>query len=104
MPGHISEKTWDTVSDETHRKMNKLVQFIVEGEALYQELLRLWLYHSNDDQAVADQLFGSVDEGGAAVPATAEQLAKVVDLKNSLIAAHSIHEDAACMNALRMLS
>ena len=92
---HMSEKTWYTVSDEVSRKLEKLVQFIVENESLYDELLELWDYHGNVDQAVADQLF----EG----PATAEQVAMAADMRAAMVAAHNVHETAD-LSAIRKLT
>lgn len=76
MAGHISEVTWDTASDSVNRRLKKLVEFLMLADNEFQELVQLWAFHSNDDQAVADQLFGGT--------ATPEQLVKVLDLKAAM--------------------
>jgi len=85
MPGHISEKRWADTSDEVNRKLQKLMQFIVESEDLYQELVQLWQYNGGPtaNQAVANQLF----QGD---PASAAELGMAVDMRAALIAAHDI--------------
>lgn len=83
MAGHLREITWGSMSDEVHRRLGKLLEFILASENEYQELLQLWQLHANDDQAVADQLFGGT--------ASAEQLEMTVDLKAAMIAAHDVY-------------
>lgn len=99
MAGHISEKDWATVSDEVNRKLEKLLQFIYENEAIYQELLQLWTYHVGVDQAVADQLFFSTNGGQ---PASEAQVAKVLDMKNAMLAAHDIFVTSNIANIRKM--
>ena len=87
MAGHISEKAWVQVSDEVNRKLELLMQTLTESEALYQELLQLWTFHSGNSQSVADQLFYYVNEGGTA---TSIQVQMVDDVKDAMAAVHTI--------------
>ena len=96
MPGHISEKTWNSESDEVNRRLGKLLEFLIIGEALHDEMVQLWIYHSNDDQLVADQLF--------ATTASTEQVQMAIDMKNAVISAHNLHEMTTDLNAIRKMT
>lgn len=87
MMAHMSEKTWSTVSDEANRKLEKLLQFLVEGDAIYLKMLELWKYHQGDVVNVARQLFATDQP-------TSEELAKLNDLKEALLAVHQIYTSA----------
>jgi len=86
MPGNTRELTWFDASDVVQRKLQKLLQFILEGENEYQELLILWSVNGNIDQNVADQLFE--------VTADATQLLMTQELKAAMTAAHDIYMTA----------
>ena len=99
--GHYLNTTWANASDTTARRVGKVVEYIILAENEYQELLQLWTYHGNDDQAVADQLFQDEFEGGA-TQASALQVQMAVDLKNAMIAVHNAHDSFDFAAARRM--
>jgi len=89
--GHYLKTNWGDASDTAARRVGKVVEFLILAENEYQELLQIWTYHGNDDQAVANQLFGHDQNQSPAPQASADQLLQTQDLKAAMVAVHNAY-------------
>jgi len=80
---HISERDWQSLSDQPVRRLEKLEQFLGECAASAQVVEQLWDFYEGDEDKIAAQLFR-----GSEVPQPV-QVAMIRDLKGALDAAAS---------------
>jgi len=103
---HLATRGWGDIVDEPIRKFEKILEFVLEGEEMFDKVKLLWTmqvggtFAAGTDQAVANQVFGTEGvNGGPRVPvtATAGQVAMVADLRLALDNCHAIYQamDAA---------
>jgi hypothetical protein len=94
---HTSEKRWGNVNESVGAISGEMLNLIMRGEELYQQLLELWAFTGGTDQAIADQLFigaTGVDGGNDPLPADAEQVAMAADAKAAMVAMHEMWQFA----------
>ena len=90
---HSSETRWSEASTKIAEAAYSVLQGLDNAENVYAELLEVYDYAGGTDQLCADLLFK--DENAAADPpvatATAEQVAKVADLREAITALHQLY-------------
>jgi Ni,Fe-hydrogenase I large subunit len=100
---HTSEKRWsgfirqdgtpqEGVNDAVGRAAARVLDTIMVGEELFQQLTEMVAFAGGTDQLVADQLFKEVWEGRGDTQANTEEVAMVTDAKNAAIAMHQLYE------------
>jgi hypothetical protein len=81
---HSGDLLWDDLSRIAEKHSRQVIQDITLGEEAYQDLLEAHAFTGGTDQLFADQLFGAT--------ATVDQVAKVTDAKNAMIAIHNLYQ------------
>lgn len=107
---HTIEKRWSgfrkpdgSVEEGVNKKVGdmslKVLEAILDGEELFQQLQEMWTFVGGTDQAMADQLFKEVwsvrdtdGDGNMDTQANAQEVAMAVDAKNACLAMHQLYE------------
>lgn len=94
MAGHTSEKRWPDVSRNVNEKARLLLESLVFGKEIFDQLNELWTFAGGTDQQVADLLFQDVNAGNSPATATADQVQMVADAKAAMQVINAIHATA----------
>ena len=96
MAGHTSEKRWNDVSTSVNQKAATLLESLVTGKEIFEQLEELWTFAGGTDQAVADQLFADdiAALGYSPAVADADMVQKVSDAKAAMQVINNLYATA----------
>jgi hypothetical protein len=88
---HSSQKRWPDINDQVSGVSEKLLNTLNEANETFLQLLEVWEYSGGTDASFANLLFkDEISERDPPVH-TAEELAKVIDAKEALVAARELY-------------
>ena len=86
---HSSEETWAVTSDKVADIVNKVLSAIIDGEELYNDLLRTRTWSGGTDTTWANLMWHGDKDASLA---TADEIQYTTDLKDAMIAVHNLYE------------
>jgi len=88
---HSSNVRWADVETRLSTATGNLLITLTQAEELYLELLEVYNYAGSSDQLMADLLFKEVWEGRGDTQASADEVSKVTDVRNAILALHDLY-------------